>query len=743
MAVNKPTTALPDYEWNEWHGTNTMTKNAEDLPKGYSPDSLNWLTGWDDAQQRSDHIELRLGMNLLGDRKTGSTFVSGLGVGTKANGTQIPFWCAGQNVYYYDATSLTNISALTLPSAAANDWVSIEGFSGLGGNFVYVSSYNSSCYRIPVANPTSYIDVNSGQTPANRFQGFLNFVNSRMNLWQRNGGQSTSANKTDFFLSQSDFATFGNVNSQTANTATQLPAYPLLGAGETVGSGDGTTKAFTHTFTNQKGGSVSNVVILGATTSITSVSAATAANPCVLTVGDASQLSVGQYILIEGITGNMGTDVLNDAILQITNISGTSVTVNADTTGKTYSSAGTVYAVEYFTDDQNGTLTSNNGGTGTINYGTGAISLTFNTAPLNGTTIVALYWYWQPLTGVEYFIPDSTLKDNVSAEFFRQRDGGGYLQCVQPFGGSNYCFHTYRTWVETTAPDASSSDTNIPYRNNIGTQFYKGAWPTGDGIIFLDYSIPAHPKFQQLAIAPNTTYQTIEPFDLGKAIDFSIYAFDYVNVMLFDHYYLICCQSQVNGSKRTFNDTVFLYDSRSGYWSRLDYPVSALAQYNGTLLGGLSISPNVYTLFSGYDDDGSPIDNYWLSKVENLSFSGLKTTQRFVIRGLMQTAQTLQIYIAYDYGSFTLVKTINGTDSCVSQGNPQLIGNNTIGSNFVGGGIIYANPFELDFNLASPAYQYIQIKLVATGLGYIEIDSWALKTNQMKSLQIQPANTAN
>lgn len=41
--------------------------------------------------------------------------------------------------------------------------------------------------------------------------------------------------------------------------------------------------------------------------------------------------------------------------------------------------------VEIFHDNGDGTLTSNNGGTGTINYSTGAISVTFGTAPVNQT----------------------------------------------------------------------------------------------------------------------------------------------------------------------------------------------------------------------------------------------------------------------------------------------------------------------------------------------------------------------
>jgi hypothetical protein len=49
----------------------------------------------------------------------------------------------------------------------------------------------------------------------------------------------------------------------------------------------------------------------------------------------------------------------------------------------------------------------------------------------------------------------------------------------------------------------------------------------------------------------------------------------------------------------------------SGAWDKLDYRATCLAIYNGALLAGDPLSNNVFTLFSGFDDDESPIDNHW------------------------------------------------------------------------------------------------------------------------------------
>ena len=48
---------------------------------------------------------------------------------------------------------------------------------------------------------------------------------------------------------------------------------------------------------------------------------------------------------------------------------------------------------ETFTDNGDGTLTGDAGGSGTINYETGEYSVTFNTAPASGTDITADYYY--------------------------------------------------------------------------------------------------------------------------------------------------------------------------------------------------------------------------------------------------------------------------------------------------------------------------------------------------------------
>ncbi len=77
---------------------------------------------------------------------------------------------------------------------------------------------------------------------------------------------------------------------------------------------------------------------------------------------------------------------------------------------------------EIFTDNGMGVLTSNNGGTGTLNYSTGAVSVTFGTAPADLTVAgiqynsVALIWSFtppmrQPIMGIKPYISANGSQD--------------------------------------------------------------------------------------------------------------------------------------------------------------------------------------------------------------------------------------------------------------------------------------------------------------------------------------------
>lgn len=639
---------IPDYVVNSWRGINTIIKSSKDLLDGVSPDSLNWITGYDPDNKKGDHIELRRGYALLGQtRVNGTGKVTGLGIGTRYDGTQIPFYTAGRKIKYYDPTAndVAEVGLNLLPAAADGEYTSIAPYQNLAGSFVYVSSPSSSIYKIHTANPASAVDQSSAS-----YRGYISFVQGRMQLWNRNGSAASGKDLTGYYESYIDKALLSSFTHVT---------------GESVGTGDGVTKTFAGTLAQRTG---------------------------------ARTL---MYI-------------------QITD------------------------SVETLVDNRNGTLVGSLGGTGTINYATGAYSVTFNTAPTNPQAITADY-YWEDSTsaGVCDF-SQSSPRTAGQGNVFRQDDGGANLNSVLPLGPDIYCLHTLRTWVVTnTLTDTSA--TNLPYRNNTGTPFYLGAFSTGDGILYLDNSRPSSPKLNLLGIPPGSTNTTIVPMPLSDDLDLSLNAFDSVVVRRWGNYDIICCQNFTNGVKDTFNSVFYIRNIISGFWDKLDYPASCLDEYLGTLLSGDSLSSNLFTLFSGFDDDGNVINNHWISGMSNLKYDGSKKLYRMVIEGLIAPAQSFDIYLSFDGGQFVKYRTIAGTGTYVSKGAPQTIGTYTLGSKVLGAGgsgPITAYPYLLDFPIASDLFEYVQVKFVATGIGYLEVDQYTFKDIRAKGRHLLPTQTA-
>ena len=136
---------------------------------------------------------------------------------------------------------------------------------------------------------------------------------------------------------------------------------------------------------------------------------------------------------------------------------------------------------ETFIDDRNGNMVGNLGGTGTINYATGAVSVTFNTAPASPQAITCSYYHETSTTAG---ILDYSGSANGQGKSFRQDDGGGNLMAVFNLYNIEYCFHLLKTWQFTATLDDTTS-TNLVYRN-IGIPYSRSAWQTPEGIIFID-----------------------------------------------------------------------------------------------------------------------------------------------------------------------------------------------------------------------------------------------------------------
>jgi hypothetical protein len=397
--------------------------------------------------------------------------------------------------------------------------------------------------------------------------------------------------------------------------------------------------------------------------------------------------------------------------------------------------------VETFTDDRNGTMVGSLGGTGTINYATGAVSVTFITAPVNLQAITCSY-YTEDATSGGVLDFDTSVTGAGKAKIFRQDDGGGAFQNIIDFQSVSYGLHLLRTWATTQTLDDTSS-TNLPYRN-IGIAYPLSASAAPEGILLIDTSNPTDPKVRRLEIQQNTTNLTIVPTPISDAIDLSGYAFAYGVAKRWGEYELISIQAYVNGVANLFNSVTFIRNVTSGAWDRLDYRISCAETYNGSLIAGDPLSANVFTLFSGFDDDDLPITNYWQDGQLNLGTMNLKRAHFMRVTGLIQKDQDIQVSLIMDDGTPVSAFLIQGDGSYVDQGINTPIGSYTIGSKVIGGGgEATAHPFDVTFPIHTDVFQYVSVKFEAQGIGYAEIDSYTYRDIRDKGRRSLPTKIAS
>jgi len=395
---------------------------------------------------------------------------------------------------------------------------------------------------------------------------------------------------------------------------------------------------------------------------------------------------------------------------------------------------------ETFTDDYNGVLTGSLGGTGTINYTTGAISLTFNTAPVNSQAITATY-QWEDSTndGIADFTESGT---RLAGEgfIFRQDDGGGDLQNVFSYKNIEYAAHTFKTWrLEITTDDTNAS--NLTYRDNMGIPYWRAGYEDGDGVYIIDDSDAKDPKFRVLQYESGST--EVIPKTISNDLELSNYRFDKSVVFGWGNYILFSCRTSGN----TINDTVFVFNKLWNSWDKMEQFVSTFSIYGGTLIAGDSLSGNVYTLFSGFDDDDSLINNSY--ETNNSAFSALlkdtketdsrlKKVKGFVVQGLIAKDQSLKVYMNLDNSGFVHIGTITGDEDYVDAGQAISIGSTTIGSREIGGGSDGVDAYNYKHKIAvrTDKFEKIKLKFEATGLGYCSVSSYVFHDLRLKSTRL-------
>lgn len=789
--ARKGTSIIPPFvigdKDHDWGGLNTANKDIRTLKRGESYDELNWITGRD-----KDHIELRRGSALLGTTRhaLADAKATGLGVGIRNDGVEVLFYSYARKVLFYNpATNDTQetTSGDVLPVEADGENVSFVSYENLAGSFEYITSPNSSIYRIATANPSRIRDELNQFGAPNRADfcfGFAKINRSRFFGMNRKGHSQNSQDITGLYLSHVDkqLVTEYNLNFMS------LPIVPVLS--QIAGGGsvpDGTYYIVMTAFGPEGvettvspeasiviagGGGVAKIgVVFPNVAGVTgynmylSTASGVYTTPALINNSVLPTTSVAGGLIIPA------QNALNS--LQLINVSTTTGQPPASTTQAliaqiaTGNGAQTTFVgtmpqfnntilsgfyfevtdgIELFIDDRSGHLVGSLGGTGTIEYVTGNYSVTFITAPANLREITASFYQEDPTDdGILDFNIDISDPTNASAQIFRQDDGGGKAQAVWPYQGVEYCFHVLRSWNlaigqgTDKAGDPATTFNNQPYYEQIGIPSARAVFPTGDGILFLNNSNPANPTVSILQIPPGSTNLTVVPTSISDDLDLTGFGYDECVMWRFGDFDIMSCADRIDGILQDFNGVTFVRNNISGQWDKLDYYINCAEIFQGTFVAGDSLSPNIFTLFSGFDDDGAVIANYRKMGYTDLEIQGLKKVNYLNLQGLIQPGQKLEVYISLDNGEYQLVYTILGNGPYVSN-KIVAVGTETIGTNVVGGGLgstagssqIFANEYELDIPIHTDLFEYISFMVRAIDIGYVSVNRAEYKDIRFK-----------
>lgn len=400
---------------------------------------------------------------------------------------------------------------------------------------------------------------------------------------------------------------------------------------------------------------------------------------------------------------------------------------------------------ETFTDDYAGTLTGDLGGTGTINYATGAWAVTFNTAPAIGVNNITSTYQWEDATnhGIADFTKSATRLAGEGA-IWRQDEGGGPVRNISSYNNVYYCMHEKSSWALTIAiDDTPSGSSNLPYRKNVGIPALRASVETGEGIYYIDKTSSEDPAVRLLTYDRSGSQQVI-PVPLSNNLDLNAYEFDTAAAFAWGDLRLFACRT----SDSTVNNRTLVYNRFWKSWDIFDYAISSFDTYNGALVAGDSLSSNVMTLFSGLADDDSIIANYWEGSLDDLTMAGLKKNKKMRLAGNIGPDQKLKVSLSFDNGPFVEIGgsddttvtpnvhtyAIEGSGAYVDRTQRVSIGPLTLGRGEIGGGSngVEAYPYDREFSIGVEKFSRAKIRLEAIDIGYVSVSQYTFRDIRSK-----------
>lgn len=382
---------------------------------------------------------------------------------------------------------------------------------------------------------------------------------------------------------------------------------------------------------------------------------------------------------------------------------------------------------EVFTDNGDGTLTGSLGSSATINYTTGAYT---------GLGVGTIDYRWADDTAVKGIANFSFSSTRVAGEGFILRQAGkGDLQNVASLNGVDYPLHTRGAWAVTISGDDTDL-TNLIFREKVGIPNHRAKVDTADGVYYIDDTDESDPHFRLLTldtqsteVLPKSISKQFKIANVKVGVDLTNYRFDKGAAIEFGDLVLFACRTKDSDT----NDRVFIYNKVNGATDLADYFVSCFEVYEGTLVAGDSTSDNVYTLFSGTDDNQSYIGNYWEGSIDNLGYEGLKRVVEITIEGEVGPEQVGKIMFSVDRSPFVEVRSpsditnglhaIHGNGDYVDQSQSVSVGSLTLGRGEVGGGSegLTAYHYKRTFRILLGKFEVVKFRIEALELGYLSL----------------------
>ncbi len=371
-----------------------------------------------------------------------------------------------------------------------------------------------------------------------------------------------------------------------------------------------------------------------------------------------------------------------------------------------------------FRDDYAGNLVGSDGtSAGTINYMTGAVSLTFAVAPAGATAIRCSYQHYDP---TEKSVADfSKSATRLAGEGFvlRQDFGGDRIRKVIPSDGEY--FSVKETTIYRLIMDAEDvNPTNEVYRTDIGVPSDEAAVATGRGLIVLNTARPGRPQLTRLE--RNPLGDNLEPVLLAQSFDWSRYDVTDAALTTFGSLVLVAVRESASA-----NDRVVAVDTETGAVSVLGYDARRFALDGGKLLAGLASSGTAVELFSGEDYLGAVPENVWKSREERAGDDVLKRAKKLRGGGRIGPNQSVRVYRDYDGAGPTWVGTIRGDGTYTYAGESGAVGTETVGAAAIGGDASGVPRFVVELKLRSPKYRQCVTSFEAQGYGPFWLEWWS------------------